>query len=415
MSFVIALLLCLGDNCDLVRAEPDIYYQTYEECSDAIAKKPDVSERAAEALRGDGRAGEIETICLRPNLSVYALDEVRKARVDTEIRDEPIGTARAIGHLSRGEDVHVTGKVLGQDWVRVAIANGKTGYAFAERLARPSQVDLQSSIGPDRQASIGNLPQASKPPSQRLDATFIALKAVEVRAEPQTSAKLIGALQPHAAVHATERVAGTWLRINWSGGEGFVAVASMREVDGAEGASWDKVKVTQNVDEVLAFLAAHPNGAYSEQAVTLLQTLRRSASQTASREANSGAGSPPSGTQSTAAAPAPAAPAPAPADPFEGRWSADYRVGVCNWHGDLSVKEKHVTGVITMNMYSFNVDTTLGESQKIHQYLAGGVKVNPRLLDGEFPHLVITTSDGQCGGAYLDLVRAQSNNYVKLR
>ena len=410
MSFVIALLLCLGDNCDLVRAEPDIYYQTYEECSDAIAKKPDVSERAAEALRGDGRAGEIETICLRPNLSVYALDEVRKARVDTEIRDEPIGTARAIGHLSRGEDVHVTGKVLGQDWVRVAIANGKTGYAFAERLVRPSQVDLQSSIGPDRQASSGNLPPARKPSSQRLDATFIALRAVEVRAEPQTSAKLIGSLQPHAAVHATERVAGTWLRINWSGGEGFVAVASMREVDAAESASWDKVKVTQNVDEVLTFLAAHPNGAYSEQAVTLLQTLRRSASQTASQGANAGAGSPPSGAQSTTAAPATA-----PADPFEGRWSADYRVGVCSWHGDLSVKEKHVTGVITMNMYSFNVDTTWDEGRKIHQYLAGGVKVNPRSLDGEFPHLVVTTSDGQCGGAYLDLVRTPSNNYVKLR
>src|SRR5215469_6057783 len=102
MSFVIALLLCLGDNCDLVQAEPDVYYQTYEECSDAIAKKPDVIERAAEPRRGDGRDNQI--ICLRPKLSVDVLDEVRKALVDTEIRDEPIGTARAIGHLSRGED-----------------------------------------------------------------------------------------------------------------------------------------------------------------------------------------------------------------------------------------------------------------------------------------------------------------------
>jgi hypothetical protein len=413
MSFVIALLLCLGDNCDLVRAEPDVYYQTYEECSAAIAKKPDAIERAGEALRADGRASEI--ICLRPNLSVDALAEVRKAHVDTEIRDEPVGTARAIGHLSRGEEIHVTGKVLGQDWVRVATADGKTGYVFAERLVRPSQVDLQPSTGPDRQASKGDLPPASKPSSQRLDATFIAPRAVAVRAEPQANAKLIGSLQPHAAVHATEKLAGTWLRINWSGGEGFVTAASMREVDASETALWDRVKGTRNVDEVLAFLAAHPNGAYSEQAVALLETLRRPASETVSREANSGAGSPPSGAQPVAAPPAAAAPAPAPADPLEGRWSADYRVGVCSWHGDLSVKEKHVTGVITMNMYSFNVDTTWDEGRKIHQYLAGGVKVNPRSLDGEFPHLVVTTSDGQCGGAYLDLVRTPSNNYVKLR
>ena len=58
-----------------------------------------------------------------------------------------------------------------------------------------------------------------------------------------------------------------------------------------------------------------------------------------------------------------------------------------------------------MNSMSFDVDTTLGEGQKIHQYLAGGVKVNPRMLDGEFPHLVVSTSEGLCGGAYLDLVR----------
>src|SRR5215472_9281811 len=104
MSFVIALLLCLGDNCDLVRVESDAYYRSYEECSEAIAKKSDVIERAAAAHRETGQDSQI--ICLRATLLVDETDEFRKALVDTAVRDEPIGTAPVIGSVSRGQEVH---------------------------------------------------------------------------------------------------------------------------------------------------------------------------------------------------------------------------------------------------------------------------------------------------------------------
>src|SRR6185437_1979230 len=62
-GYVIAILLCLGDNCDLVRPEPATSYPSYETCSDAAAKNAaklgDIAARSREA----GREGEI--ICLR--------------------------------------------------------------------------------------------------------------------------------------------------------------------------------------------------------------------------------------------------------------------------------------------------------------------------------------------------------------
>jgi formylglycine-generating enzyme required for sulfatase activity len=62
-GYVIAILLCLGDNCDLVRPEPATSYPNYETCSDAVAKNAaklgDIAARSREA----GREGEI--ICLR--------------------------------------------------------------------------------------------------------------------------------------------------------------------------------------------------------------------------------------------------------------------------------------------------------------------------------------------------------------
>src|ERR1700719_3790117 len=62
-GYVIAILLCLGDNCDLVRPEPVTSYPSYETCSEAAAKNAaklgDIAARSREA----GREGEI--ICLR--------------------------------------------------------------------------------------------------------------------------------------------------------------------------------------------------------------------------------------------------------------------------------------------------------------------------------------------------------------
>jgi formylglycine-generating enzyme required for sulfatase activity len=62
-GFVIAILLCTGDNCDLVRPEPEMMYPSYEACSEAGAKKAAAFGEVAQHFKEAGREGEI--VCLR--------------------------------------------------------------------------------------------------------------------------------------------------------------------------------------------------------------------------------------------------------------------------------------------------------------------------------------------------------------
>lgn len=62
-GFILALLLCSGDNCDLVRLEPGTIYATYEACRDASEKGAARISQIARQYREPGRDGDV--ICLR--------------------------------------------------------------------------------------------------------------------------------------------------------------------------------------------------------------------------------------------------------------------------------------------------------------------------------------------------------------
>jgi len=134
MEFVVAILFCLGDNCDLVRFEPTVTYPSYEACSSATAKKAAELGKLAASQREQGREGDI--ICLRQIAAMIELDEEREALAAAEVREAPQGAARTIGMVPRGNKVHVTGAIEGSSWLRIALPNGKSGYVVAERMRK---------------------------------------------------------------------------------------------------------------------------------------------------------------------------------------------------------------------------------------------------------------------------------------
>jgi formylglycine-generating enzyme required for sulfatase activity len=136
MGYVIAILLCLGDNCDMVRFEPDIVYANYQDCSTASSKNAEALAKFAAAHREQGRESEI--LCLRQVVQVVELDEEQEAQVPSNVFDSPNGDAKAVGNVARGNKVHVTGSIAGTKWLRISLPNGKSGYIFGDRFRKLS-------------------------------------------------------------------------------------------------------------------------------------------------------------------------------------------------------------------------------------------------------------------------------------
>ena len=133
-GYVIAILLCLGDNCDLVRPEPATTYPSYENCSDAAAKNAAKLGEIAARSREAGREGEI--ICLREQVSIAEIDEEQDVLAATAIHQQPSATSPTVGNLKRGQKIHVTGTVSGSTWLRVATSDGVNGFVYGERLRK---------------------------------------------------------------------------------------------------------------------------------------------------------------------------------------------------------------------------------------------------------------------------------------
>jgi hypothetical protein len=57
-SFIIALLLCEGDNCDFVRLEPTVTYPSYEACRNATSSNLGRLADLAKPFREPNRESE---------------------------------------------------------------------------------------------------------------------------------------------------------------------------------------------------------------------------------------------------------------------------------------------------------------------------------------------------------------------
>jgi formylglycine-generating enzyme required for sulfatase activity len=131
-GFAIALLLCTGDNCDLVRLEPQSVYPTYEACRDASSKSAERFGQMARQYAEKGRQGDI--LCLREVTPIAEVDDNYMAIEPAVVYELPTASSRQIAVLQRGRSVPVTGMLGDRTWLRVSTPDGGTGFVYADHL-----------------------------------------------------------------------------------------------------------------------------------------------------------------------------------------------------------------------------------------------------------------------------------------
>lgn len=173
-EFVIAILLCRGQDCDLVQVEPSVSYTSEQECNAAAtanaATLSDMAER-----QGGGRTTQI--LCIRAMHTIAEVEEPHEV-LDTAIAHaEPNATSSFVGIVERGAKVLVTGHVAGTQWDRVLLSDGKTGFVYSDRLrklgsnkaaaAAPEPTPLKTTPASPPEAKIA---AATPPPEQKVAA-----------------------------------------------------------------------------------------------------------------------------------------------------------------------------------------------------------------------------------------------------
>jgi formylglycine-generating enzyme required for sulfatase activity len=138
-GFVLAIMLCSGDNCDMVRAEPGVSYPTYEACAAASASKSTMLNDLVAQYRSGKREADI--ICLREVQRITALETPYEVASAATLRAEPNADAQAVGSLALGQRVLATGAVAGTPWLQVVVLpSGATGFVEQSHLRSPAAV-----------------------------------------------------------------------------------------------------------------------------------------------------------------------------------------------------------------------------------------------------------------------------------
>ncbi len=75
-----------------------------------------------------------------PGIDVEPLDSILVALRNSNLRAGPSTDFDKSGRLTTGQEVRVTGKVVGRDWYRVALAGGGEAYVWAPLLGEPAPV-----------------------------------------------------------------------------------------------------------------------------------------------------------------------------------------------------------------------------------------------------------------------------------
>src|SRR6185437_11050093 len=114
-----------------------------------------------------------------------------------------------------------------------------------------------------------------------LDATFVTLRTVKVRVEPNALSKRLDTLPPDTVVKVTGRIGTDWLRVAWRDEQAYVSAPQLQEVDEGEIERWGNIKGTKSPDQVEAFLHSYPNGFYAARAKALLDGLHATPQQVA--------------------------------------------------------------------------------------------------------------------------------------
>ncbi len=293
-----------------------------------------------------------------------SLDATYVAKQTANVRAEPNAGAKLMTKLARDDGVTVTGRVKGENWLRVQL-DGMIGYVNTGSLIpidsseladwkalqttptfEAAQTYLQKypeGYFVDRVSALaGKLaPPPPEPEITDMNGSYVAIQSANVRKAPSTDAQVVGQLQEDESIAVTGRLQdGKWYRVDRDGQAAFVSATLLQQVDDNEMRAWRQVTAAPSIEAVETFLEQYPNAHFKAKAEVMKASLKKpepdpAAPATAPLPAEPG--SPPEAKPQTIAAlqPAPApsateAPAPQPAAvvppaPADGR--KEIRVG----------------------------------------------------------------------------------------
>ncbi|MBV9654077.1 MAG: SUMF1/EgtB/PvdO family nonheme iron enzyme [Acetobacteraceae bacterium] len=166
VSFVVAIMMCAGADCEIAQPEPDVWYPTYEACAAASEAKAQSLQAYLNQHTSAGRQGRI--VCLRKDVSIVDVEELSEALETAVVRAEPSATSGYVGLVEKGERVLVNGRVPGTQWLRVVLKDGSTGFVFSDRLKTAGSAGAAGSqpAAPPAPPSVEAAPRPKEMPAQ---------------------------------------------------------------------------------------------------------------------------------------------------------------------------------------------------------------------------------------------------------
>lgn len=146
------------------------------------------------------------------------------------------------------------------------LANFPNGLFAELAKIRLTRLDTPAPSRPTRQTAV--VP---------MEATFVALKNVNLRAAPTTKSKRLGSAQKNAGIVVTGHVPGRpWYRMRLPDGmPAFIHADLIKEIDPAELIAWYRVKQSRDFHTYKRFIRRFPDGHFSPQARRIGRSLYR--------------------------------------------------------------------------------------------------------------------------------------------
>lgn len=115
-----------------------------------------------------------------PAFKVDNMEAPFVALANANVRAEPAADSDKVGKFSKGDDVEVTGRVVGADWYRVRV-DGKTGYVFSDLIesaitARPSATQQATAAAKEKPQPATTPTASAVVPAKKEAAPVVAAK-----------------------------------------------------------------------------------------------------------------------------------------------------------------------------------------------------------------------------------------------
>jgi uncharacterized protein YgiM (DUF1202 family) len=209
---------------------------------------------------------------------------------------EPRGSSQKVREVSGGDVYEALRMTENERWVELRLSRGEVGYIRAVRVAPYEDSVFEawalaqaegtliayrafrdafpgSRFDEEAVAQIEAL-LASQNTIQPLNENIVVPSRAFVYAQPDTNSPRLGILPADSVIKATG-VGGNpeFYRISTTSGEGYLLSSNAVRYAGSEREAWDLARQAGTVEALNAYLTAHPNGRWLQEAIQLRQSL----------------------------------------------------------------------------------------------------------------------------------------------